>query len=170
MDAAAPIVFVLRHAHAVAGEPGGNDYDRSLDERGRREARGVGVVLAERGWKPDRIVCSGAARTRETLDGLGASVAGVETLFEEALYSGGRDVYLSCLRSAGEARALMLIGHNPAVAELVAALTGDGDALALRQIGQGVPTASLARLEFGKTLASVGERDGYLSHLVVPGA
>lgn len=170
MEASATSVLVLRHAHAAAGDPNGQDYDRPLDERGLREARHVAAILAERGWKPDRVVCSGAARTRQTLENLGESAVDAETLFEDTLYSGKQEAYLAALRGAGEASSLLLIGHNPMVADLISALTGDGDALALRQFGQGVPTASLARFEFRTPLPAAAERDGYLSHFLVPGA
>ncbi|KAB0680853.1 SixA phosphatase family protein [Aureimonas leprariae] len=168
MAASVPSVFVLRHAHAAAGDPEGEDYERPLDERGLREAHRMAEIFAERGWKPERVICSGAARTRQTLEHLGAAVADAEVTFDDSLYSGNRDAYLAALHAAGEPSSLLLVGHNPMVAEFVSTLTGDGDALALHQHGQGVPTASLARFELRASFASAGERDGYLTHFVVP--
>ena len=42
---------------------------------------------------------------------------------------------------------LMLVGHNPGIAELAAKLSGRGDAAALRSLAGRFPPATLAELE-----------------------
>ena len=59
-------LLLLRHAKAERSQPGGRDHDRVLAERGRADAKKLGVYLARHAFVPDRAVVSTAARTRET--------------------------------------------------------------------------------------------------------
>ena len=68
-----PTLIVLRHAKAASGL-GIPDIDRTLTDRGRRNATAAGAWLRANDLVPDRVLCSIAARTRETLR-LGARAA-----------------------------------------------------------------------------------------------
>ena len=59
-------LLLLRHAKAVIGEAGMEDFDRPLAERGRKAAGVMGRYLAEHDLVPDLALCSPARRTRET--------------------------------------------------------------------------------------------------------
>src|SRR5690606_35676396 len=61
-----PILILLRHARAEASRPGQSDHERILAPRGQREAAAMGRAVASRGWRPDRVIASTAARTRQT--------------------------------------------------------------------------------------------------------
>lgn len=117
-----PTLIVLRHAKAVAGLLGTPDIDRTLNDRGRRDAAAAGDWLRARDLVPDRVLCSTAARTRETLDRL-ALDAPVD--FEPAIYGNDPDDLLSLVAGTPEAVGrLLLVGHNPSVHQLVHDLTG----------------------------------------------
>lgn len=104
-----PTLIVLRHAKAVAGL-GTPDIERALNERGRRDAAAAGDWLRANDLVPDRVVCSTAARTRETLDLL-ATGAGVS--FEPGIYDNDPDGLLALLnRVQGDVRRLLLVGHQ----------------------------------------------------------
>ena len=79
-------LFLIRHAKA---EPsvGRDDYDRSLTDRGRADARRIAAALAARRMLPELLVHSGAARTKETAEILAAaSPRRVELMEEAGLY------------------------------------------------------------------------------------
>ncbi|MCV0397761.1 MAG: histidine phosphatase family protein [Rhizobiaceae bacterium] len=59
-------LFLLRHAKASRDEPGLDDFDRPLTERGLDDAARIGQVMADRGWWPRRALVSPAVRTRQT--------------------------------------------------------------------------------------------------------
>jgi phosphohistidine phosphatase len=70
-------LWLLRHAKAVADPPdGGDDFDRVLAPRGRRDAEALGRLVARRGsaWRsgaeplPQIAFVSPAARTMATAD------------------------------------------------------------------------------------------------------
>ncbi len=63
-------LLLLRHAKSAWDVPGAPDFDRPLAPRARRAATMIGEHLAAHRLLPDRILCSSARRTRETLIGL----------------------------------------------------------------------------------------------------
>jgi phosphohistidine phosphatase len=117
-----PTLIVLRHAKAVAGF-GAADIDRVLNDRGRRDAAAAGEWLRANGLVPDHVLCSPAARTRETL-GLLALDAAVS--YERAIYANDPDGLLTLATEApDDAGTLLLVGHNPSVHMLVHDLAGE---------------------------------------------
>ncbi|WP_116248009.1 histidine phosphatase family protein [Nocardiopsis sp. FIRDI 009] len=120
-------LLLMRHARAEPGH-GGRDFDRALDDTGRGQAEEVGRLLAARGYEPDHVLCSAALRTRQTLDGvLGAMGPGVapEVDYSEAVYSAGVDSLLELVNYVDpDARTLLVVAHNPTVAQLAAAFVG----------------------------------------------
>ena len=61
-------LILLRHAHAEPATTGQSDLDRPLSPQGLAEAEAVARWLKEQGLVPDRVLCSPARRTRETLE------------------------------------------------------------------------------------------------------
>ena len=61
------VLIIMRHAKA---EPFGDkgDVERELTEKGLKQAKAVGKGVEALGLVPDRISCSSATRTRQTLD------------------------------------------------------------------------------------------------------
>jgi phosphohistidine phosphatase len=123
-------LIVMRHAKA--GElPGGPDAERALRERGRRDAGAAGRWLRDSGFRPAAVLCSPARRTRQTWQYLAPELgddgddAGPVFSADPALYQADADDLIQIVAAtAGDVPSLLLIGHNPAVAELSASLTG----------------------------------------------
>ena len=59
-------LILLRHGKAEADAPTGQDFDRALTGRGRRDAALVARELAEAGSAPDLVLVSPAVRAKET--------------------------------------------------------------------------------------------------------
>lgn len=95
-----------------------SDHDRPLNPRGRRAAPAIGDWLRAKGALPDEVLSSTAARTRETLDLLGIPAP---ARFERALYLAAPETMLDVLKS-GVGDAVLMLGHNPGIAELAAGL------------------------------------------------
>jgi phosphohistidine phosphatase len=147
---------VLRHAKAERGAYA--DHDRPLTARGRRDALAAGRWLAEHDVKPDLALCSTAARAKETWALAAMELGdGMPTHFERDIYDGDVDELLACIRdTADEVRTLLMVGHNPALQDLVLALAGDGTtaellAAARRDFG----TAAVARLKVSGAWAGI---------------
>jgi phosphohistidine phosphatase len=139
-------LYLLRHAKSDRGNSDLSDIDRPLAPRGRRDAPAMASYMTEQRYRPDLILCSPAARTRETLEllqpVLGSDIA---VDYDRKLYLGSPDVLLRRLRDVDEAVAsVMLIGHNPGLERLAGALAPRGDRRALARMREKFPTCALA--------------------------
>ncbi len=133
-------LFLLRHAKSSWGDARAPDFERVLNERGRRDAPRVGEYLRSQKIELDLIVSSPAARARETIELVRAS-SGIdgELRFDERIYEASVSRLLEVVAGLDErAQSALLVGHNPGMQELIEALTGEG---------RHVPTAALARIE-----------------------
>jgi phosphohistidine phosphatase len=143
-------LFLLRHATAAMTAPGGSDFDRGLTVDGRQAAGLVGRFMADHGLIPDHILCSGARRTRETLDAVRTECPiDVDPLFSGEVYAPGSETYLPLLRQTpANCEALLLVGHNPVIQRTARRLAGDGDRAQLALLALDFPTAALAVIAF----------------------
>lgn len=119
-------LILLRHAKSSWDEPGLRDFERPLNSRGLRDAPVMGQRLAARGIQPDRVVASTALRARKTAS-LVAAELGCEGLISHVaeIYEASLDELLDVVRDLQDADgSVLLVGHNPGMSELVAALLG----------------------------------------------
>lgn len=115
-------LILTRHAKSSWDDPLTPDHDRPLNERGKAAAADLGQWLASRGHIPDEVLCSDALRTRKTFSGIAPALPGAPVLeLKPALYHAGPDVMMAVLRHA-KADTVMMIGHNPGIAEFAARL------------------------------------------------
>jgi len=135
-------IYLLRHAKAAAESPTG-DSGRGLTKRGRKAATAMAGFLGGLDPAPALVLCSTAARTRETLDlVLPALHPSPKIAYEEELYLAEAKSLLRQLRHLPkDAGSVLLVGHNPGLHELGARLAVDPGPLA-----QDFPTAALAVL------------------------
>ena len=122
-------LILFRHAKAESEAASGDDFDRPLSGRGRREARAMGAQLATLGLKPDLALVSPALRTRQTWEIAEVSLAGAEVRFERDLYNADSVVILALAEAAGAGRGVvMVVAHNPGLQELTVRLLREGEA------------------------------------------
>ncbi|MDH4414238.1 MAG: histidine phosphatase family protein [Rhizobium sp.] len=139
-------IYLLRHAKSGWAEPGGRDFDRSLSDAGFAEAELLAETAADKGYRPDLVVCSTAKRCRQTADAVNRVFSGlVEFRYVDALYNAPAEVYLEIANSTRGVDALMLVGHNPAIEEVFASLCGNE--VMARTVPQGYPTSGFAVID-----------------------
>lgn len=164
-------LYLLRHAKSSWDTPGRHDFARPLNTRGANAAPRMGAFIAKSGFAPTLILCSTAQRTRETLAAL-LPVMTHDMLIRltARLYGGDAQTYLDTLReTAAGAESVMLIGHNPALADLAHLLTDDGEDGALLGMNAKFPTAALAVLRFDlASFADLAAHTGHLTAFVTP--
>lgn len=145
------VLFLMRHAKAEDFHPADDDHKRELNDRGRRQADAVGAWLAASDDHIDRVLCSEATRTRQTLQGLGLDAPAVY-LWE--LYNSGADRILDQLHEVDEGvRTTLVVGHAPGVPALTWDLIDptSSDPGAQASIAHHFPPATIVRLEFTGT-------------------
>lgn len=122
-------LILLRHAKAESEAPSGDDFDRPLAPRGRREAKAVGVQLAALGYSPDLALVSPALRTRETWEIAAESLDEAEVRLDPALYNADAGTIRRIAEATGAAhRTVVVVAHNPGLQELAVRLLADGAA------------------------------------------
>lgn len=163
-------LIVLRHAKSDWPE-GVADPERPLADRGRLDAPRAGRWLEEEGLLPDRVICSPARRTRETL----ALVSGVWSFappveYDSRVYAAGIASLLAVVRGAPpSARSVMLVGHNPGMQGLTVALAGDeGSEGDIERVAEKYPTCAIAVLEVPGTWSALAPGGAQLARFAVP--
>jgi phosphohistidine phosphatase len=116
-------LILMRHAKSDWSAKGASDHDRILNARGRDSATALGDWLRSKGYVPDEVRCSSAARTGETLQRL-ALPETTEVHFTRALYLAEAEDMLPELKKATGDVVLML-GHNPGIADFASRLLRD---------------------------------------------
>lgn len=164
-------LILLRHAKSSWSDPGLDDIDRPLAERGRRAAAAMARHLATSGLRPAVILCSTARRAVETLERMLPGIeGGPAPIFEDRLYLASHGALLARLRAIPDpGTPAMLVGHNPGMEELAARLIGSGDRLAIQRIGRKYPTGALAVITFEiDRWQEIAEGRGHLASYVRP--
>lgn len=147
---AARKLILLRHAKSAWDDPALPDEERPLNRRGHRAAPATGRWLAARGHLPDRIVCSPARRTRETVERIRQAVAGLPApVIEPGLYLAEADRMLAIAAALPEGcAAAMLVGHEPGMSALARLLSDGREAPGCARAFAKFPTAAAAVFEF----------------------
>lgn len=121
-------LVMIRHAKSSWSNPLQSDFERSLNERGEREAPMMGKRLKEMGIIPDIIVASSAKRTRQTAKKIAKEV-GYDTdniLWEEKLYHCVPAVLEEAIYELNDkAKTAFIVAHNPGITEFVNQLAPD---------------------------------------------
>src|SRR5258707_7578642 len=146
-----PRLLLLRHAKSSWDDPRLADINRPLAPRGHRAAQLIAQAIQERGFRPDRILCSPALRTRETLAALVSHLGDEDIDIEitQGLYEPHSGDYAEVISNHGDAAdTLLVIGHNPAIQATAVRLSGRGDSAIATEIAAKFPTAALAVIDF----------------------
>ena len=160
---------ILRHAKSSWDDPV-DDFDRSLNARGRKAAVMVGEELKRRGAKFDCVIASPAKRVRQTLDQLAEGYgAPLDVHFDPRIYLASEDNLLDLVRGIpDDVRSALIVGHNPGLHHLVLLLTREDDVLRQR-IAEKYPTAAAATIGLpAKRWSEVEPASGELSALILP--
>ena len=139
-------LLLLRHAKSAWGTDAPADFERPLAGRGRRDAPRMGAWIREHDLLPDHVVSSPARRAAQTVQ-LALAEMGVDeaaVAWEDAIYDADASTLLDVLADCPrESRRVLLVGHNPALEDLVEHLAG---CVEVPPGGKLFPTAALAHL------------------------
>jgi phosphohistidine phosphatase SixA len=141
-------LFLLRHADA--GDPAswkGDDDERPLSPKGHGQAERLGRFLAAAGVRPDVIRSSPKVRALETA-GIVAGMLGLPVTVDERLSEDADLDALEAVLRDVDAKAPMLVGHDPDFSAAVALLCG-ATRIPLRK-------GALARLDVERPLRAGG--------------
>ncbi len=115
-------LLIMRHAKSDWNNSAQSDFERPLNERGRKSAPYMGQQLSKLGLVPDLIITSTAVRAQETCDAVAeACKIGEEKIDRNRdLYDGYIEEVRDVIKNTDDSiNRLMIIGHNPTWTNLV---------------------------------------------------
>lgn len=158
------LLTLVRHAKSSWDSPDLSDFERPLNDRGRRDA----PRMAERAKSllgiPDRLVSSPASRAISTarafVDTMGLGEERLTT--QPRIYEASDDTLLALVRQLDDRDPhVMLVGHNPGFTDLA-------HTLAHCDFGD-LPTCAIVQIELDAgTWQDVSERSGRVRHYLYP--
>ncbi len=117
---------LIRHAKSdwSAAQP---DFDRPLNERGKKTAPMMGKRILKRGDIPDLLISSSAKRARKTACFIAQELAIPKDriIYQTIIYEAKIRTLLTLIDELPELEHIALIGHNPGLTELAEWLCPD---------------------------------------------
>lgn len=164
------ILLLARHAKAEPSADG-SDIDRKLTDKGLKQAKRVGKGLAAMKLVPDSIVCSGAVRTRETLERMLKTFGdGPGVVYRRSLYDQTKNSVFDELKQAAEStHILMILGHEPTVSTVAGRLASEeSDSGLLASLSVGVSNGTVCILGSDVPFSQWGEHSTHLVAVLSP--
>lgn len=163
---------LFRHAKSDWGDPRARDFERPLNQRGRKGALLMGRFIRDSGRRFDRVLSSPAVRCAETIE-LASKAWGrsFPVEWDRRIYLASSATLADVLRGlAGDPDTVMMVGHNPGLEDLIFDLVPDDGSSPLRdEVEVKFPTASFAVLELPiERWADLADASARLTHLTRP--
>ena len=166
------LLGLFRHAKSDWHDARARDFDRPLNERGRKGAAVMGRHILEHAVPWQRIVSSPAVRAAQTIE-LAEAETGISIPVEW-----DRRIYLASSRTLADVvreqpdhtSNLLMVGHNPGLEDLIFDLVPDDGSSPLRAlVEEKFPTATFAVLEIDvEHWADIDDGCARLVHLMRP--
>lgn len=132
-------LVLVRHAKSDWGDPGLDDHDRPLNDRGLRDAPAAAQRLAKTGLRPTAILSSTALRAKTTAEFFAVALD-LRVDLRDELYGAPARTLLATAASYGSDR-VIVVAHDPGMTVLAGALSGGS-------IGH-MPTCAVATFHWG---------------------
>lgn len=166
------ILGLFRHAKSDWHDPRARDFDRPLNDRGRRGAAVMGQHIRDHGIRWDRVIASPAIRCAETIEIASQHAQRpIAINWDRRIYLASSATLADLLREQdGDPEAILMVGHNPGLEDLIFDLVPDDGSSPLRDIVEAkFPTAAYAVLELDiDSWADLKDRSARLVHLTRP--
>jgi phosphohistidine phosphatase len=163
---------LFRHAKSGWDSPVARDFDRPLNDRGRRGAKLMGTYAKRETLSFDHILSSPAVRCLETLDGFWDGYGEIlHPNWERRIYLASGVTLLDVVREIPDDWSnVMMCGHNPGLEDLAMMLVPDTKGDALRDaLEEKYPTACIAEIAIDVThWADIKDSCGRLTRFVRP--
>lgn len=111
-------IIIIRHAKSSWTDFNLSDFDRTLDDRGLKDAPVMAIRLKEAGHFPDKIITSSAVRAKNTAAYF-AKTFSINQEETRLLYHGEPEDYMEQIHMLDEnISCIALFGHNPGITHI----------------------------------------------------
>ena len=119
-------LHLLRHAKTDQNSSTGKDFDRKLLKKGKDQSTEMGKYLKEQNFNPSKIICSTAARTRETITLIQKEHKFISKIeYVDEIYLAEKDKLFSIVSNIFGSEDVFIIGHNNGLSDLASYLMDD---------------------------------------------
>ncbi|MCF6336072.1 MAG: histidine phosphatase family protein [Spirochaetales bacterium] len=137
-------LLLLRHGNALSRTGNISDYDRPLDNSGKKQIISVSNKLVEINQIPERIISSAALRAISSAEIIHSKKNTIELIKTEILYSAAVFEYIDIIKTQnGSFESIMIVAHNPAISGFAAKITG-------KHIGLGTGNLCILEIDIEK--------------------
>ena len=123
----AKTLLLIRHAKSSWDNPILSDFERPLNDRGKKDAPDMAIRLAERKITIDAFVSSPAKRAKQTsrLFAKEFDVKKKKIVFEPRLYEAGEENFYEAIQNLkNKWNTVAIVSHNPGITSFANSLTG----------------------------------------------
>lgn len=134
---------LVRHAKSSWDDPSLDDFERPLNDRGKKDAPRMAKRFKEKEQAADLLYSSPAKRAWKTCKAFAEilNVGKSSIKADEALYHADEDSLLQLVRGLSDKRkTVLLFGHNPGLTSFANLLTGESI--------MNIPTCGMAMITF----------------------
>lgn len=144
------LLGLFRHAKSDWHDAKARDFDRGLNERGRKGAELMGQHIVAHGVPWQRVLASPAVRVAETIE-LASKAAQIDVpvIWDRRIYLASSVILSEVLHEVPDkVQSVLMVGHNPGLEDLIFDLVPDDGTCPLRaKVEEKFPTAAFAVLE-----------------------
>ncbi|MEE9328393.1 MAG: histidine phosphatase family protein [Cocleimonas sp.] len=166
------IIYLARHAKSSWSSGASNDFDRPLSNRGFADAEKMGKQLQHLEIKPEKIISSTALRAKQTCESYceQLNIPLNEIEWNSEIYAAYTVTLLQILTAQPKAiKSIMLVGHNPAMEDLIVHLCGESAVNIHRQKnGKLLTTGNVAKIIVSVPWQQLVMHDAQLQTLLRP--
>ena len=157
-------LYLLRHAKSEPWSPLANDFSRTLNDIGVKDAQEIAAWATKTLAAPDTVLCSPAKRTRQTLAPILSEWPQLLSVtdYVDSIYGASLNMLCTLMDDAfSYSERLLMVGHNPAFEELLISVLQPDQAAEIQKMSSG----TLAVIEFSNGFRR-DAHDGKLLHRV----
>ena len=142
-------LLLLRHAKTERLEAGEHDRDRKLTARGRADAPVIGAYMAHHRLVPDLALVSPVTRAEATWALVAEAFNKAPRVAkDQGIYNASAEALMQIIRATGDARTLLVVGHNPGLHDVATRLIASGDLETRERVKANLPTCGLIVIDF----------------------
>ncbi len=166
------LLGLFRHAKSDWHDARARDFDRPLNDRGRKGAAVIGRHILAHGVAWQRVLASPAVRSAQTIEiAEAATGTTIPVEWDRRIYLASSATLADVLREQPDRLSkLLMVGHNPGLEDLIFDLVPDDGNNPLREsVEVKFPTAAFAVLELDiERWADIEDGCARLVHLARP--
>lgn len=113
-------LILIRHAKSSWDDPGLSDFERSLNDRGKKDAPMMADRLHERGIKVDAFITSPAKRAKRTAEQFAKRYKKNvgDLILKTELYMAGEETFLKLMEKLDDQMdCVVMFSHNPGITD-----------------------------------------------------